>query len=101
MRRRGLFAGLLAVVAVKAQVIRPFIAADGDLLTRKVKPANGECPVCGTMRTEKIAPSNSPCNGSTGSNTDCLTITNMKVSAMVRCSFCNAAFWQDSEPLAK
>lgn len=132
MKRRGLFAGLLAMVAAKAQVMRPLmrVLPDGDLLVRKIKPANGECPCCGTVaalfvidipvglpRCAQPMPQYMDNMGVTwegpppqydGPHTegvDCTSRVSMVSlrydEAAVRCNFCNTLFVQDAVMQAK
>lgn len=70
------------------------------------KPANGECPVCGTVapkydRKEAAAAINAigPCTGSRGSSTVCRDTTPEQVSAVrqVACAHCRVVFEQTSE----
>lgn len=51
------------------------------------KPANGECPVCGT-----VAPKFTPIYW--GNELDSMTPT----ANLIRCAHCSAAFYQDAEP---
>lgn len=54
------------------------------------KPANGECPVCGTMAEPRFIPYDKDPSYRA-------VFEILYRSKPVRCAHCNAAFWQDSE----
>jgi hypothetical protein len=56
------------------------------------KPANNQCPTCGTMAKAyyEIDPGGSICSDANG-------ISPCKAQNLARCKHCNAAFWQDAE----
>ena len=64
------------------------------------KPANGQCPVCGTMAEPyKGEPVSYTINCTTGFSPTC-TFEPIYIESgprITRCAKCNAAFWQESE----
>jgi hypothetical protein len=96
------FAGLLGLISgavAKAQVMRPAILTDGDLVVRQVKPKNNECPVCGTLADKYQARQGlGDCRGSGNGVGDvaCAAVY-IYGERVVRCTFCNCAFFQDGE----
>lgn len=73
---------------------------------QRVKPKNNECPVCGTMATpftrEKWAKdvnSRYACAGTPAGSSMCSQATpeDAPKSNLIRCAYCSAAFWQDTQ----
>lgn len=99
MKRRGIFVALVGGIVAKAQALRPDILPDGDLSVRKVKPKNGECPVCGTMHV--VPPPYSAFEGSivAGHTEPPLPRradhTGLVTATERRCEFCSVVFWVD------
>jgi len=102
MYRRSWFFGLsgAAAAAVAVAVAQIKLPTMGGGAPPPVKPANGQCPVCGTV-APKIAKRTDgayvcqvvidPQVGLTGSY-ECGQLH----SSIVRCSHCSAAFYQDA-----
>lgn len=105
MKRRGILGALIGCAVASGQVMQPAIVSDGDLIVRKVKPKNGECPVCGTVADKYPARQElKNCHGPsdilpTSGDSNVLVCDPVYISGerVVRCAFCNCAFFQDGE----
>ena len=80
---RKWFLSLLGIGAAGQTKIPAQSGIDVDYVPARPKPKNGQCPVCGTL-AEKY---------------DRWDIGMMPQYQLVRCTHCNAAFWQDAEDM--
>lgn len=99
---------LLGILGVKAssQVLYQTEVKEVAISLKRIKPQNNECPVCGTMATpftrEKWAEDANkrwPCAGTPAGSSMCSQATPEQApkSGVIRCEYCNAAFWQDTQ----
>lgn len=117
MNRRNWWQSLLALFGGMAQAQRTGIATAAPESSVKLKgewkskPANGQCPVCGTMAapykrsdTLKDRQASSACapatitNGTTFAVCGSWTIDDIPRKKEVTCSHCRVKFEQDAEP---
>lgn len=99
MKRLAFFGALLASIVAWAQMV-PDVLAVNLAARRRKKPANGECPACGTMAGPYIR------KPGTGAPSTCAgeypklpgnPYCEVWPTITVRCEHCSCRFDQDSE----
>lgn len=93
LKRRGWIGRLLGVCFIAD----PLLEAEVFSATKIAKPENNKCPVCGTMATEQLqSPGILENCKSSGEGLLTCDQTYQPREMVVRCKYCNNAFWQDA-----
>lgn len=91
------------VMPTKPIVCGPDGCREALTVIKSRKPANGECPVCGTVAEKYIWQPDRFCSSSVIVNADgslqdtCSPPPSMKRIVIVDCAHCRNAFYQDAE----